>query len=64
MQQSIENKPATFLDRQVSVDQAIKILKRNGIQANEEQACIILDFLYLLAKTCRKMENLDNTIGT
>jgi hypothetical protein len=48
----IKNKiPSTFKTRKVSVSQAIKVLKRNGIQVNEDQAGIILDFLYLLAKT-------------
>jgi len=45
------NKPRAFSNRRVSIDQAIKILRRNGIQANEEHARIILDFLYLIAKT-------------
>ncbi len=44
------NKPRAFSNRRVSIDQAIKILRRNGIQVNEDQARIILDFLYLIAK--------------
>lgn len=32
------------------VGQAMKILRNNGIETNEEQAKAILDFLYLLAQ--------------
>ena len=50
--EQINNKmPTAFSSRKVSTDQAIKVLKRNGIQVNEDQAIVILDFLYLLAKT-------------
>jgi hypothetical protein len=45
-----------FSSRKVSTNQAIKVLKRNGIQVNEDQAIVILDFLYLLAKTCSSVE--------
>jgi hypothetical protein len=38
------NKPRAFSNRRVSIDQAIKILRRNGIEANEDQARLILDF--------------------
>ena len=40
----------------MSIDQAVRILNRNGIQVNEDQAKIILDFLYLIAKTISKSE--------
>ncbi len=43
--------PKAFPIRKVSVDQAIKILGRNGIWIEREKAEIILDFLYLIAKT-------------
>ena len=48
------NKPKDFSNRKISVDQAIRILRRNGIQVNEDQARTILDFLYLIAKTMSK----------
>lgn len=46
--------PKAFSNRRVSTGQAISILSRNGIQIDEEQAKIILDFLYLIAKTVPK----------
>ncbi len=51
-------KPKAFSNRKISIDQAIRILRRNEIQANEDQARIILDFLYLIAKTISKPETL------
>ena len=48
------NRPKGFSDRKISVEQAIRILRRNGIQVNEDQARTILDFLYLIAKTMSK----------
>jgi site-specific DNA recombinase len=51
----IKNKiPAIVASKGVKIDQAIKALKRNGIIVNEDQAKVILDFLYLLAKICYK----------
>jgi hypothetical protein len=43
--------PKDFSNRKITVNQAIKILKHNGIKTNEDHAAIILDFLYLIAKT-------------
>lgn len=50
MQKIPFKKCGTFSERKVSVDQAMKILRNNGIETNKEQAKEILDFLYLLAK--------------
>ena len=52
-------KPKAFSNRRISIDQAIRVLRRNGIQADEDQARIILDFLYLMAKTISKPENMN-----
>lgn len=41
----------SFSTRKVSPEQAIRILSRNGIHVNKEKAAIILDFLYLIART-------------
>ncbi|HWY37586.1 MAG TPA: hypothetical protein VNY73_03440 [Bacteroidia bacterium] len=57
MKQLLYKTPRTFSIRKVSVDQAIKMLRRNGIQASEEQTEMILDFLYLIAKTYNNVEN-------
>lgn len=43
--------PKAFSSRKISTEQAVKILKRNGVQVTDEQAILILDFLYLIAKT-------------
>ena len=56
--EQIKNKiPMLFSSRKVSTNQAIKVLKRNGIHVNEDQAIVILDFLYLLAKTYSSVES-------
>ncbi|MEF9478968.1 hypothetical protein OWR28_15720 [Chryseobacterium sp. 1B4] len=43
-----------FIDRTVSVEQAIIILAKNGVQVNEKEAKDILELLYLVAKTYNK----------
>ena len=40
--------------RLMTIDQANKILKRNGIKVSEDQAKLILGFLYVLEKTNSK----------
>jgi hypothetical protein len=57
MQTSLYGKTKDFSSKKVSVTQAIKVLKRNGIEVGEDQASVILDFLYLLAKTFKNAEN-------
>ncbi len=39
-----------FIDRKVSSGKAIGLLARNGIEVNDEEAAVILNFLYLMAK--------------
>ena len=51
MEQISNNKPRFFSDRKVSIDQAIKVLRKNGIETTEEQAKDILDFCICLLKT-------------
>lgn len=43
-----------FSDKKVSVKTSIAILAKNGIQVDEEEAAIILDFLYLIAKNHKR----------
>ena len=43
--------PQNFKDKRVSVKKAISILEKNNISVDEEEAKIILDFLYLMAKS-------------
>ncbi len=44
------SKPRIFSDRSISVNQAMKILKKNGIEASVVQAKEILDFLNVFTK--------------
>ena len=46
----------SFIDKKISDKRAIVILAKNGIQLSEEEANIILDFLYLVAKNYNKPE--------
>ncbi len=39
-----------FIDRKVSSKKAIALLARKNIQINDDEAEVILDFLYLMAK--------------
>lgn len=43
-----------FIDRNVSVEQPIIILAKNGVQVNEKEAKIILELLYLVSKSYNK----------
>ncbi|MFD1769586.1 hypothetical protein [Sphingobacterium suaedae] len=45
-----------FIDKKVSVKRAIAILAKNGIQVDEDEGTVILDFLYLMAKNYKKPE--------
>ncbi|QBA19738.1 PTS sugar transporter subunit IIBC [Chryseobacterium indologenes] len=45
-----------YIDRNVSVEQAIIILSKNGVQVNDNEAKIILELLYLVAKNYNKSE--------
>lgn len=57
MNKLIYNEPKNFSTRKVSVDRVVKMLSKNGIKVNRENAEIILDFLYLLAKTYKSRED-------
>lgn len=43
-----------FIDKNVSVEQAIIILAKNGVQVNEKEAKNILELLYLVAANYNK----------
>lgn len=45
-----------FIDKKVSTKQIIEILKREGIYVDDEEATVILDFLYLMAKNHKEIE--------
>ncbi|AZA60122.1 PTS sugar transporter subunit IIBC [Chryseobacterium indoltheticum] len=50
-----------FIDRNVSVEQAIIILAKNGVQVNEKEAKDILELLYLVAKNYNKLKERKST---
>lgn len=43
-----------FIDRKVSIKRAIAILAKKGIQVDNDEATVILDFLYLMSKNYKK----------
>jgi hypothetical protein len=63
MNQSYNKLPGNFSVRKVSVEQAMRSLKRNGVQVNKEKAEVILDFLYLIAKTYSPIEDMEDYKG-
>lgn len=50
-----------FIERKISVKRAIPILAKSGIEVNDSEASVILDFLYLIAKNYSKDEKAENT---
>ncbi len=48
--------PSRFSNRTVSIGQAITLLGRNDIHVNGDEAAVILDFLYVIAKNYNKPE--------
>lgn len=45
-----------FIDKKITVTQAITILVKNDIDADKNDAILILDFLYLISKNTNKIE--------
>ena len=56
---SIHRIPKSFSARRVSINQATRILRDNGIRVDEDEAVIILDFLYLLANSFKKADSVE-----
>ena len=56
LQQKNIIKTKAFSNRKVSVDEAIKVLRQRGTEVSEDEAIVILDFLYLLAKNYKLSE--------
>jgi hypothetical protein len=52
-----------FSTRKVSADQAVKVLGRNGIRVSKEEAKVILDFLYLIARTYNTQRTLGRPVS-
>ncbi|MDV3508338.1 recombinase family protein [Elizabethkingia anophelis] len=59
IEKNINRSTKYFSGRMVSSSQAIKILEKNGITINENEAIAILDFLYMLAASFKKDTNLE-----
>lgn len=59
MKQLLYERSRDFSTRKVSVELAVRILNRNGIRVNKENAQIILDFLYRIAKTFKTQNKND-----
>ena len=49
-----------FIDRRISVNQAIAMLAKNGIEVDDGEAAVILDFLYLISKNRNRPEGEKN----
>jgi len=49
-----------FTDKKVSVRRTITILAKNGIEVDDDEAMVIVDFLYLMAKNHTK-EKIEKT---
>lgn len=50
----------TYSHKKVTISQAVKLLKKNGIPTTEDQAVLILNFLYLLARAYKKTEQMES----
>ncbi|SMG19888.1 PTS sugar transporter subunit IIBC [Sphingobacterium psychroaquaticum] len=50
-----------FIDKRVSIKQAIDILTQNGIHVDEDQATLILDFLYLISKNHKEPKKVETS---
>lgn len=59
MEKGIHSITKSFLGRMISTKQAIRMLRGKGICVNEEEAVTILDFLYMLANSFKKIDNVD-----
>jgi hypothetical protein len=50
-----------FIDKKVSVQQTIETLTYQGIHVDDKEAAVILDFLYLMSKNHKEIEEEENT---
>lgn len=51
-----------FIEKNVSIEKAVIILSKNGIQVDEKEAKIILELLYLVSKNYDKPKEKKNYI--
>jgi len=50
-----------FIDKRVSIKQAIEILTQKGIYVDEDEAIVILDFLYLMSKNHKERKKAEKS---
>lgn len=50
-----------FIDKKISNRKAIALLAKNGIEVNDEEATVIVSFLYLMAKIHNRKMVLNDT---
>lgn len=62
MNKAINRNPKVFSSKKVSLNRIINTLESNGISTDEDQAKMILDFLYLVAKTYSIIESNKNRV--
>nr|WP_067062636.1 hypothetical protein [Mucilaginibacter sp. L294] len=51
-----------FLDKKIAVKRTVILLAKNGIQVDDNEAIVILNFLYLVAKIYERDSDLDLNI--
>lgn len=49
-----------FIDKKVSIGQTIEILAHQGIHVDEDEAAVVLDFLYLMLKNLKETQEDEN----
>lgn len=49
-----------FTERKVSINRAIAMLAKSGIEVDDGEAALILDFLYLMSKNRNTSEEVKN----
>ncbi|MGV8090926.1 MAG: recombinase family protein [Mangrovibacterium sp.] len=59
MEKSINRITKSFSGRIVSINQAIRVLRNNGTRVDGEEAVTILNFLYMLANSFKKVDGVD-----
>jgi len=62
MNKSHNRNPKVFSGKKVSLNRVMNTLESKGISIDEDQAKMILDFLYLIAKTYSIIESNKNRV--
>jgi len=55
-------KTPNFKDKRISVKRAVAILAKNKIEVNDNEASVILDFLYHIATAYNKINDTENAM--